>query len=115
MSKREWRLYIEDILESIDLIENYIESMKLTDFKQDRKTIDAVVRNLEIIGEATKYIPGEIKIKYPDIDWKGILGLRNRIVHQYFGLSLNIVWHIIKNELPLLKEQMKQIKEAKPC
>jgi len=111
MSKREWRLFVEDILESIELIERYVEDMELDYFKKDRKTIDAVVRNFEIIGEASKYIPDDVKNKYLDVDWKGMAGLRNRIAHEYFGISLTIVWHIIKQELPRLKEQMKQILE----
>ena len=109
MSKREWKLFVEDILESIELIESYVYNMELSDFAKDRKTIDAVVRNFEIIGEASKFIPENIKNKYADIDWKGIIGLRNRIAHEYFGISVPIVWDIIKTELPRLKNQMKLI------
>lgn len=109
MSKREWKLFVEDILESIELVESYVTNMDFENFKNDRKTIDAVVRNFEIIGEASKNIPDDVKDKYQDIDWEGIVGLRNRIAHEYFGLSLTIVWTIIKQELPSLKKQMKQI------
>ena len=109
MSNREWKLFVEDILESIELIESYVHTMELSDFTKDRKTIDAVVRNFEIIGEASKFIPENIKNKYADIDWKGIIGLRNRIAHEYFGISVPIVWDIIKTELPRLKNQMKLI------
>jgi len=84
MSKREWKLYAEDILESLDLISQYIGVMDFDDFKEDRKTIDAVARNLEIIGEASKFIPDYIKRKYSDVDWAGMVGLRNRITHDYF-------------------------------
>jgi len=111
MSKREWKLFVEDILESVEKIEEYVKDMTLDDFKQDRKTIDAVVRNFEIIGEASRYIPDDIKIKFQNVDWKAIVGLRNRIAHEYFGISLAIVWEIIKGELPILKEQMKEISE----
>ena len=111
MSKREWKLYVEDILESLDLVKQYVGSMNFDDFKEDRKTVDAVVRNLEIIGEASKFIPDSIKNKYCDVDWPGMVGLRNRIAHKYFDISLNVVWRIIKNELPTLNEQMKQILE----
>jgi len=106
MSKREWKLFIEDILESIGLIETYVENMKFEDFRDDRKTVDAVVRNFEIIGEASKFIPDNIKKEHKDIDWNGILGLRNRIVHDYLGISLSIIWEIIKKELPKLKNQL---------
>jgi uncharacterized protein with HEPN domain len=111
MSKREWKLFIEDILESIQLIKNYVENMGFDDFKNDRKTIDAVVRNFEIIGEASRFIPDEIKEKYENADWKGIVGLRNRIAHEYFDISLSIVWHIVMKELPTLEDQMKEILE----
>jgi len=109
MSKREWKLFVEDILESIELIQSYVHTMELSDFAKDRKTIDAVVRNFEIIGEASKFIPDDIKTRYAEIDWKGIIGLRNRIAHEYFGISVSIVWDIIKKELPRLKNQMKLI------
>jgi uncharacterized protein with HEPN domain len=111
MSKRDWKLFVEDILESVEKIEEYVKDMTLDDFKQDRKTTDAVVRNFEIIGEASRYIPDDIKIKFQNVDWKAIAGLRNRIAHEYFGISLAIVWEIIKGELPILKEQMKEISE----
>lgn len=111
MSKREWKLFVEDILESIELIEEFVKDMKLEDFKEDRKTIDAVVRNFEIIGEASKYIPDDVKNKFQKVDWKAIVGLRNRIAHEYFGISLKIVWEIIERELPILKKQMKEIYE----
>lgn len=112
MSKREWKLFVEDILESIGLIEEYVKGMEFDAFKQDRKTIDAVVRNFTIIGEATKYIPDNIKEQFAKVDWKGIQGFRNRIAHEYFGLSLSIVWDIIIKELPNLKRQMKEILEG---
>lgn len=109
MSKRDWRLFIEDMLESIDLIEKYIAELNLNGFKDDRKSIDAVVRNFEIIGEASKFIPETIKGKYLEVDWPAILGLRNRIAHEYFGISLTIIWTIIKDELPRLRNQLKTI------
>jgi len=69
------------------------------------------MRNFEIIGEASKFIPDDIRMKYENVDWKGIVGLRNRIAHEYFDISLSIVWHIVTEELPILEEQMKGILE----
>lgn len=109
MSKRNWKLFVEDILESIELIKQYVENMKIDNFKEDRKTIDAVVRNLEIIGEASRYLAEEIKQKYLKVDWKGLSGLRNRIAHEYFGLSVEIIWEIITKELLPLKNELEQI------
>jgi len=111
MSKRDWKLYVEDILESLDLIKQYIGSISFENFKKDRKTIDAVARNLEIIGEASKFIPDRIKDEYRGVDWAGMVGLRNRIAHAYFTISLDIIWQIIKSELSPLNKQMRQILE----
>jgi len=86
MSKRDWKLFVEDILESIELIESYITDMNFEEFKNDRKTIDAVIRNLEIMGEAAKNISENIKKEFQNIDWKGLIGLRNGITHRYFGI-----------------------------
>jgi uncharacterized protein with HEPN domain len=111
MSKRDWKLFVEDILESLDLIEEYVADMEFENFKEERKTVDAVVRNLEIIGEAARYIPDTVKEKFAEVDWKGVVGLRNRIAHEYFGLSLSVIWRIIKEEFKPLKEQMQEILE----
>lgn len=108
MSKRNWHLFLEDVLESTGLIEEYIRDMNFDNFGSDRKTIDAVVRNLEIIGEATKNIPENIRNAHKDIDWKGIIGLRNRIAHEYFGIDTSIIWNIITIELPLYKKKLEE-------
>jgi len=111
MSKREWKLFLEDILESMSLIEEYVKGMSFDDFKEDRKTIDAVVRNFEIIGEAAKNIPENIRNNYKSIDWIGIIGLRNRISHEYFGIDFSIIWNIIELELSVLKKEIQNIQE----
>ncbi|PIU56096.1 MAG: hypothetical protein COS87_03260 [Chloroflexi bacterium CG07_land_8_20_14_0_80_45_17] len=111
MSERAWKLFIEDILECIGKIEKYIEGMEFKDFETDEKTIDAVVRNLEVVGEASKNIPENVKARYSDVYWKGVVGLRNRIIHEYFGVDLKIIWYIVKEELLTLKKQMERILE----
>ena len=111
MSKREWKLFLEDILESMSLIEEYVKGMSFDDFKEDRKTIDAVVRNFEIIGEAAKNIPENIRNNYKNIDWIGIIGLRNRISHEYFGVDFSIIWNIVELELSVLKKEIQNIQE----
>ena len=105
------QIYIQHILESIDKIEKYVAEINEKNFSGNFLVIDAVVRNFTIIGEASKNIPDNIKDKYLNADWKGMAGFRNRIVHAYFEISTRIVWHIVKNELPPLKERMKQILE----
>jgi len=109
VSKRNWKLFLVDVLESIEKIENYTSEISFEEFIKDEKTKDAVVRNIEIIGEAVKHIPEEIKEKYNQIPWKKIIGMRNRLIHGYFVVDYTIVWEIIKNELPDLKEKVKTI------
>ena len=87
----------------------YVNSISFDDFNIDTKTIDAVVRNFEIIGEASNKIPEEIKNKYPEIERRKLIGLRNRIIHEYFGVDNNIIWFIIENELNELEKNLKNI------
>ncbi|MCB0727349.1 MAG: DUF86 domain-containing protein [Ignavibacteriae bacterium] len=108
---RDSKILIEDILESINKINLYVEGLSFDDFNLDPKTIDAVTRNFEIIGEASNKIPEDIRIKYPDIEWKKIIGLRNRIIHEYFGVDNSIIWYIIENELEFLKDKLLNINE----
>ena len=96
MSKRNWRLFVNDILECIEKIEKYISNLSYDDFVKDNKTKDAVVRNLEIIGEAANQIPLNIRKRYKDIPWVQIIGLRHRLIHGYFVVDYDIVWNIIK-------------------
>ncbi|WP_324736557.1 DUF86 domain-containing protein [Thermococcus sp. SY098] len=103
MSKRNYRLFLQDMLESIERIEEYTEGYDFETFTKDRKTVDAVLRNLEIIGEAARHIPENIRIQHPEIPWKRVIGLRNVVIHHYFGVDLSIVWVIIKKQLPELK------------
>jgi len=111
MSKRDWKLFVEDILECVQKIEKYVQDMELEDFKESDITIDAVLRNLEIIGEAARNIDINIRKQYNDIPWQDIVDFRNRITHGYFTISLPIIWQIIKQELPPLKEKLNRILE----
>ncbi|HHI00585.1 DUF86 domain-containing protein [Thermococcus aggregans] len=109
MSKRDYRLFLEDMLEAVERIEEYTKGYSFEDFINDRKTIDAVVRNLEILGEAARNIPEEIRKKYQEIPWKRIVGLRNVVIHQYFGVDLKVVWVIISSQLPQLKDKLVEV------
>ena len=86
MSPRDWRFRIEDILESLDMIEQYIKGMDNAAWKKDKKTMDAVIRNIEIIGEAASHIPDDIQRQNPDTPWHLMKGMRNILIHEYFGL-----------------------------
>lgn len=102
MSKREPNLLVEDIIESGKKILEYTSNLSFEDFIKDEKTIDAVVRNFEIIGEAANRLPDNFKDNHPEIDWQRIRGFRNRIVHDYFGIDFAIVWNIKNSFLPTL-------------
>lgn len=109
MSKRSAKLLIEDIIESGRKILKYTSGLSFEQFIADEKTVDAVVRNFEIIGEAANRLPEDFKDTNSSIDWFRIRGFRNRIVHAYFGIDYNIVWHIKETYLPDLLLQLESI------
>ncbi len=102
-------MYLEDIITSMDRISEYIQGYSFLDFKRDYKTVDAVIRNFEIIGEASKNIPDFLKEKHSDIPWAEMYLLRNKITHEYFGIDYEIIWDIASNYLPKNKIQIQQI------
>jgi len=109
MSKRDPAVFLEDILEAAERISEYVGDLSKDEFQDDQKTIDAVVRNIEIIGEAASNIPEDIRNKYPEIPWKKIVGVRNIVIHKYFGVDTDTLWVIIKEQLPELKSQINTI------
>jgi uncharacterized protein with HEPN domain len=108
---RDYKVYLEDIVESIRKIRSYTVSFSLQTFSSDAKTFDAVIRNLEIIGEAIKGVPEDVRSRYTDVEWKKIAGLRDILIHEYFGVDMEIVWDIIQNKLPVLESQIKRMLE----
>lgn len=109
MSKRDIILLLEDMLDSALKITKYTKELNFDSFMEDEKTIDAVVRNFEIIGEAANRIDPDFRVKNPEINWKRIRGFRNRIVHDYFGIDYEIVWSIIEDDLKELINQLKSL------
>lgn len=108
---RSYLLYLEDILKSAAKVQRYTDGMSFEDFLADERTLDAVVRNLEIIGEAAKNVPEKVRLRYPEIEWRKIAGLRDILSHTYFKVSEAILWDVVQNKLPPLAEQVKQILE----
>jgi len=107
--KRIWGDYIADILNSILEVEEFAHGMSYAAFICDRKTINAVIRSLEVMGEAAKQIPEEIRKKYPDIPWKRMAGMRDKLIHEYAGVDLETVWDVITEELPPLKPLLEKL------
>lgn len=106
---RNYKLFVIDILDAIDKIDEFIGNMDYGEFIQDDKTSTAVVKKIEIIGEAIKNIPKEVKAEYKTIPWKDIVGMRNKITHNYFKIDYEIVWNVVKEKLPALKMQVERV------
>lgn len=106
---REDRLFINDIVQACEKVGRYSAGVSRNQFIADDKTYDAVLRNLEIIGEAVKHLSVKFKEGHSQIEWRKIAGFRDMVVHEYFGLDTNILWDVVTNEVPRLQEQLRQI------
>lgn len=106
---RDYKVYFQDILTAIDNIGKYTKNITYARFKSNSLIVDAVVRNLEIIGEAAKSVPAEVRLEHRNIEWKKIAGLRDVLIHEYFGVDLDVLWDIIQNKLPSLKQEISDI------
>jgi len=108
---REPRLYLDDILEAVKHILEYTAEMDFETFQEDRRTQDAVIRNLEIIGEAAGRLPASLQASASEIEWRKIVGLRNILAHEYFGVSLPVIWDVIQNKLGPLETSCRRLLE----
>ena len=108
MSRRNWKFRLEDIDNSLYLISEYVKNMDYASWREDRKTMDAVIRNIEIIGEAVKNLSPDFKRDHRNLDWKSIAGFRDRVIHHYFGVNWDIVWDVVRHKVPELKAQLPQ-------
>ena len=106
---RDVLLYLEDIQRACEKVLRYTQDATFETFTDDEKTFDAVVRNLEVIGEAAKHVPATLRDRYPDVEWTKIAGLRDMIAHAYFGLDEEILWDIVQNRVPQLLKKVTTI------
>jgi uncharacterized protein with HEPN domain len=109
MSERGTKLYLADIENALDKIEQYTSGLSFEQFASNGQVIDAVVRNFEIIGEAVRNIPSEVKLSNSDVPWEKMISMRNKVIHEYFGVDEEILWKTIKEDLPIFKEQVVKI------
>lgn len=109
MPHRDWLFRIRDMLEAVSAVEQYVGDMTYQDFTADRKTVDAVIRNMIIIGEAASHIPDEISLNHPEVPWSEIRAMRNFVVHEYFGVSDKILWDTVQIDLPPIVPILKKI------
>jgi uncharacterized protein with HEPN domain len=105
------RLYLNDIVESINAINSYTNQISFEEFQNSRKTYSATIRELEIIGEAVGKLSDSIKKKYPEVKWRDIKDMRNILIHEYFGVDLGIIWKVIQQDIPKLEKITKSILE----
>lgn len=111
MPKRGDKEFIFDMILACEKILNYTKNLSYEDFHSNDMVVDAVIRNIEIIGEAVKNISKEVKMKYPEIEWHEIARTRDKIIHFYFGVDISIIWNIITVDIPVLKNKLKRIVE----
>lgn len=109
MEIKDYTDYLQDILNSITETEEFVKGMTFDDFFNDKKTINAVIRSMEVIGEATKNLPQSLKDKHNDIPWKKMAGMRDKLIHEYFGVDLSIVWQAIKEDFPTIKPSVEKL------
>ena len=109
---REYRLFLEDMRRACEKVIRFTQQMTCEQFVADEKTFDAVMRDLEIVGEAAKHIPPEVRAQHPDIDWQKIGGLRDVVIHEYFGIDIEIIWDIVTREVPVLHQQLHKMLEG---
>ena len=114
MSSRDISAFIGHVVMAMRFVADFIDGMTLDDFLADRRTRDAVIRNCEVIGEAVKHIPDDFRAKHPDVDWQGLAGLRDVLIHQYFGVDYVTVWNIVSKECPSYCASLSALPECPP-
>lgn len=110
--REEVKVFLKHILESISLIETYTADISREDFLKSQQLQDSIIRRLEIIGEATKHLPAKFREQHPQVAWREIAGMRDMMIHEYFGIDLELTWKMVKDDLPALRKELSQILES---
>lgn len=106
---RNHKVYLEDILEAIRKIREFTDGLSLDGLSKDAKTLDAVIRNLEVIGEAVKCLPDDVRNRQPDVEWRKIAGLRDILIHEYFGINVEVVWDVLQHKLSTVEAAARKL------
>jgi uncharacterized protein with HEPN domain len=114
MPPREWKLRVEDILDAIAKIRRYTEAMTIDTLMADERTVDAVMRNITIIGEVSNHVPAAIRNRYPEVPWDEMRGIRNRLVHEYYEVDMDILWQTLRGNLPPLVPLLQEVLRREP-
>ena len=109
MKRRDLRDYLQDILEAVNDIDSFVADMSYEQFIKDKKTLNAVVRSIEIVGEASKRLPESLKVKNSELPWREIAGMRDKLIHAYFGMDTETIWKTVKENIPQLKQTIKKM------
>ena len=109
MKKRDYSDYLQDIIDSCSDVQEFIKGMSYSDFIGDKKTKSATIRAIEVIGEAVKNIPTAFRVKHPNIPWKQIAGMRDKLIHEYFGVDAKVLWKTATEDVPMIRVEFKKI------
>ncbi|NPV60824.1 MAG: DUF86 domain-containing protein [Actinobacteria bacterium] len=109
MKRRDHLDYLQDILESIDDVQSFVAGMSYEDFANDRKTVNAVIRSIEVIGESARAVPDSVKRKNPSIPWEKMVSMRNKLIHEYFGVDIEIIWQTIQEDISPLRDDIAEL------
>ena len=109
---RNWRIYVEDMVEFGERVLSYTAELDMDTFVADRRTYDATLRNIELIGEAATHLPDEVREAHPEIEWRSIIGARNRVAHAYSGIDNDVVWDIVQTDIPDLLPKLRHLLDS---
>ena len=109
---RDWRLYVQDMIQFAERVLSYTKGMDQSAFIADKRTYDAVLRNIELIGESATHIPGYVRDAHPEIEWRRIIGARNRVAHGYLGIDDDVVWDIVQTDVPALLSRLRNMLDS---